>query len=54
MKDTEELLKKIAIAISDIDVCGDGGCPCKKNCEVYEDNECVERIMKWLRYVTSQ
>lgn len=53
MEDTEKILKKIAIAISDIDVCGNGGCPCKKNCEVYGDNECIERIMNWLRYVVS-
>lgn len=26
--------------------CGDGGCPFKRDCEVYSDKACIERIIK--------
>ena len=43
----DEILMKIAIAIED--QCGSGGCPCKKGCTVYSDEECVDRIIAWLK-----
>lgn len=47
----EEALRKIAIAISDVDICGEGGCPCKKDCDVYSNEACINRIIDWMKSV---
>lgn len=44
----EEALKKIAEAISNKCV---GGCPCRNGCEVYSDEECINRIIDWIKSV---
>lgn len=50
----EEALRKMAIAISSVDICGDGCCPCKKDCNVYSDEECVKRIVDWMKSVIEE
>ena len=35
---------RIAKAIKE--KCGEGYCPCRKDCEVYSDIDCIDRIMK--------
>ena len=50
MENMEEVLKKIAIDISN-NKCGAGLCPCLKECEVYSDEECVNRIMNYFKSV---
>lgn len=42
----EEVLLKIAKAIEK--QCGNGGCPCHENCDVYSDEDCMNRIINWL------
>lgn len=50
---TENILIKIAKDISK-NHCGGIGCPCKEYCDVYSDQECIDRIMHWLRSVVEE
>ena len=45
--DMEEILMKIAKGIET--KCGGGGCPCEEGCEVYSDEDCLDRIVAWLK-----
>lgn len=45
----DEILNKIARAIQN--KCGKCGCPCNECCDVYTDEECLERIIHWLKRV---
>ncbi len=49
MNPIDEMLMKIAIAIEE--KCGSGGCPIKKGCEVYSDEDCINNIVDWLKSV---
>ena len=40
-------LNKIANAIAK--KCGIGGCPCKIGCKVYNEDDCIDRIIEWLK-----
>lgn len=42
----EELLKKMAIEIQNS--CP-YNCPCGENCKVANDEECMDRILNWLK-----
>lgn len=42
-----DALKNVATFISE-EACGIGGCPFKKDCEVYSNKECTERIIECL------
>lgn len=44
----EEILKKIAVGIYK-NKCADGMCPCSEGCEVYSNEDCVNRIMDYLK-----
>jgi hypothetical protein len=46
-KIVEEILKKIATGIET--TCGIDICPCREGCHVYSDEECMDRIVSWLR-----
>lgn len=48
----DEMLMKIAIAIEE--KCGDMGCPCKEGCNVFSDEDCIDRIIDWLKSVIEQ
>jgi hypothetical protein len=45
----DEILMKIAVAIEE--KCGDGSCPCKEGCNVFLDEDCIDRIITWLKSV---
>ena len=49
MVNNKEGLLKIAYAIKE--KCGESSCPCKKDCDVYSDEACIERIIEWLESV---
>ena len=40
-----DALKNVATFICE-EACGDGGCPFKKDCDVYSDKACIERIVE--------
>lgn len=46
----ESALKKIAIEISE-NKCDDSACPCQKDCNVFTNEECVDRIIDWFKSV---
>lgn len=48
----DDMLMKIAIAIEE--KCGDGACPCKKDCKVFTDEDCINRIINWLQSVIEE
>ncbi len=43
---SEELLMKIAVEIEKSCACG---CPCSKGCVAGNDEECMDRILNWLK-----
>lgn len=43
----EKILRSIAKGIET--KCGGGGCPCHEGCDVYSDEECINRIVGWLK-----
>lgn len=43
----KDILMKMAIAIKE--KCGDGSCPCKNGCNVYSNEDCIDRIINWLK-----
>ena len=49
MVSLEEILRKIAIDICE-NKCGGGGCPCKEGCDVYSDEDCINRIMNYFKF----
>ena len=49
MINNKEGLLKIAYAIKE--KCGESSCPCRKDCDVYSDEACIERITEWLEFV---
>ena len=46
----EEAFRKIAVDISEYK-CGGGGCPCYETCVVYTDEECINKLMDYFKYV---
>lgn len=50
MNNVEEILRKIAIDIEE-NKCGYGECPCYRDCEVYSNKECIDRIMNYFKSV---
>lgn len=46
-KGYRDALEDAATAISDM--CGYADCPCSKNCDVYSDEECIDRIIDWFK-----
>ena len=42
----EEILKKMAIEIEKSCACN---CPCGHNCMARDDEECMDRILNWLK-----
>lgn len=50
MVNMEEILRKIAIDIAN-NKCGSGNCPCYKECDVYSDEDCIDRIMNYFKSV---
>ena len=48
----DDMLMKIAIAIEE--KCGEGSCPCKKGCNVFSDEDCLDRIINWLKSVIAE
>ena len=48
----DEMLMKIAVAIEE--KCGEGSCPCKCGCEVFSDEDCIDRIIDWLKSVIAE
>ena len=44
----EDALENVATIICN-EGCGNGGCPCKKGCEVYSDQACIERIIEYFK-----
>lgn len=42
-----DALEDAATAISNM--CGYVDCPCSKNCNVYSDEECIDRIIGWFK-----
>ena len=46
---TKDDLIKIANAIKE--KCGEGCCPCRIDCEVYTDKDCLKRIIDWLESI---
>lgn len=48
----EEILMKLAKKIEK--GCGTGLCPCSEDCCVYTDEECMDRIINWLKTVLEE
>lgn len=48
----EETLMKLAKAIEK--GCGKGYCPCEEDCCVYTYEECMNRIINWLKTVLEE
>ena len=48
MVNIEETFKKIAIDIEE-NKCGLGNCPCLMNCDVFTKEECIDRIIHYLK-----
>ena len=53
MANMEEILRKIAVDIAN-NKCGIGNCPCFKDCDVYSDEECINRIMDYFKSVVEE
>lgn len=43
----EDALENVATIICN-EACGNG-CPCKKGCDVYSDQACIERIIEYFK-----
>lgn len=48
----DEILMKLAKKIET--KCGAGLCPCSEDCCVYTDEECMDRIINWLKTVLEE